>query len=306
MRAKAQLGCGLLVLACACGDGGALDGERGRHGNSSVGGQVVSTVDGAPITLAEVRALIGAGEIDPRTALRRLQDERVLAHEAARRELGVEWSVADVERRAAVQALLAHAARAAVVPQEPLEAAYAAQGERFDKPEQRASVHLLASIKADADPAADAAARAAVERLIPMLAGAEDLAGFVQTYASVKVDGVSIICERLPALPLKGRLVQPYADALFSVSAPGMVPGGAVRTSFGWHVIRVTEIQPALHTPREEALAALREELLLEVRKQAVTELLAQLSRKYPVQLSENATKSMASLSFNGAAPASD
>ena len=289
---------------CACGDGhGLMAGHERVHGSSNVGGQVVSTVDGDAITVADVRALIGDGALAPHDALRRLQDERVLAHEAARRGIAEDWEVAAVARKASVQALLADAANNAVVTDGQLEAAYTTQIARFETAEQRGSVHLLAKVKAGADAATDAAARAAVERLIPLLASAEDLDGFVQTYASVAVAGVPIICEKLPLLPLKGRLVEAYANAMFALKAPGMVPG-VVRTSYGWHVIRVTEIVPASRKTKEEAFAVLRKELTAEARKHAVDELLAKLARAYPVQLSEDAAKSMAKLSLDGTAPA--
>jgi parvulin-like peptidyl-prolyl isomerase len=304
MRATPQQLCCLavglaLASASACnGAGPGSDGQRRDvRSGSSVGGQVVSTVDGAPITLADVRALVGDGEIEARTALRRLQAERLLAREAARRGMQMEWAVAEVERKAAVQALLQRVADEAVVTDEEVQAAYASQRERFEKPELRAAVHLLAKVGPKADAATSAAARAAVERLRPMLAGAEDLDGFVRTYKRVAVEGVDIICERLPSLPREGRLVKPFADAMFSIPQPGMVPA-PVSTSFGWHVIRVVEIVPAAKTALPDALAVLREELLLERRKKRVSELLATLAKTYPVQLSGDAVQSLAALAL--------
>jgi peptidyl-prolyl cis-trans isomerase C len=302
MRATPQRVCGWaigLAFACACngaGSGGSGQ-ERGARGGSSVGGQVVSTVDGAPITVADVRALVGAGEIEASVALRRLQQERLLAKEAARRGMEREWAVAEVGRKAAVQALLAQVANEAVVADAEVQAAYTQQRARFAKPEQRAAVHLLAKVAPDADAATSAAARTAVERLRPVLASAEDLDGFVHAYRRVTVDGVEIICERLPLLPREGKLMQSFADAMFSIAAPGMVPA-AVKTSYGWHVIRLLEIVPAETTPLAVAHAQLREELLLERRKQRVRELLGQLAKAYPVQLSGDAIQSLAALSL--------
>jgi hypothetical protein len=287
------------ALACACDGAGPGSGRKARdaRGGSSVGGQVVSTVDGAPITVGDVRALTSSGEIAPRAALRRLQEERLLAKEAARRGMAQEWAVSEVGRKAAVQALLATVAEEAVVADAELQAAYTAQRERFEKPELRAAIHLLGRAKADAGPAVAAAARAAVERLTPVLANAVDIDGFAHAYRKVTVDGVEIICERLPPFQRVGKLEQTFADAMFSIPGTGMVPG-ATKTSYGWHVIRVLEVVPAETTPMPVALATLREELLTERRKQRVTELLARLAKAYPVQLSGDATQSLATLSF--------
>src|SRR5689334_17731926 len=182
----------LVVLGslAAC-NGGAQQGgghARDAHGTSSVGGQVVSTVNGMPVTLGEVRDLVEHGGLDARTALRRLQDERLLAVEARRRGHEQAWSVFEVGRKASAQALLQRTAEQVAVSDVAIDAAYAAQRLRFEKPERRVCVHMLAQLSPKATPAQDAAARAAVERLEPMLASATDLDGFVRAYHKVGVD----------------------------------------------------------------------------------------------------------------------
>ena len=71
---------------------------------------------------------------------------------------------------------------------------------------------------------------------------------------------------------------------MFSLSAPGVVPE-PVRTSFGWHAIRVTEILPAEETPYEKAAPILRKELSVVRQTAAMQELLKDLSRAHPVQV---------------------
>lgn len=300
-RADRKLACAIglgLTLACACGGVGSGAGDRARnpHGNSNVGGQVVSTVNGEPITLAEVDELVAAG-LTPREALERLQAERLLAAEARRRGVGDEWAVSEVARKAAVQALLSETAGAVTVSNEELEAALAKQRARFEQPERRACVHVLATVPKGATADVAAKARAVAEKLAPELEHAEDLDAFVQTYRKTMVDGVRVIVERLPAMPLHGRLVQPFADALFSVGQPSMVPG-VVQTSFGWHAIRVTEIEPPVVTPKEEAFATLRKELLVQHQTARVQEFLRQLADAHPVKLSDNAAQALGSLTF--------
>jgi parvulin-like peptidyl-prolyl isomerase len=89
--------------------------------------------------------------------------------------------------------------------------------------------------------------------------------------------------------------VKPYLAALFSLSAPGVVLE-PVRTIFGWHAIRVTEIVPAESVPYEKAAEQLRGELLLARRQARVETLIAELRKVYPVQVSDHAAQAMASL----------
>lgn len=300
-RANGRLACVLGIagaVALGCGGGGRGLGSRGRdrHGTSAVGGQVVSTVDGNPITLAEVDALVAAG-LSPREALKRLQSERLLAAEALRRGVAEEWAVSEVGRKAAVQALLSETANAVEVTNEELEAAFARQSGRFELPERRAAVHLLATVPAKAGPDIDTKARAIAERLAPELEHADDLDAFVRTNRKAVIDGVRVIVERLPPLPLHGRLDQAFADAMFASAEPGMVPQ-VVRSSYGWHAIRVTEIDPPVVTPKEDAFAVLRKELVLDHQKARVQEVLRQLAEAYPVKLSNNVAQTLNSLAL--------
>jgi parvulin-like peptidyl-prolyl isomerase len=296
-RLACAIGCGL-ALACACGRAGSGAGDRGgnSHGTSNVGGQVVSTVNGEPIALAEVDELVAAG-LTPQEALERLQAERLLVAEARRRGVGDEWAVSEVERKAAVQALLSETASAVTVSDDELEAAFAKEHARFEQPERRACVHVLATVPKGASAEVADKARAVAEKLAPELEHAEDLDAFVHTYRKTVIDGVRVVVERLPAMPLHGRLVQSFADALFSLAQPGMVPG-VVQTSFGWHAIRVTEIDPAIATSKEEAFVTLRKELLVQHQTARVQEFLRQLAAAHPVKLSDKAAQALGSLTF--------
>jgi hypothetical protein len=72
-----------------------------------VGGRVVSTVDGQPITVEDVERVARSAELSPAEALRRLQRYHLLAGEAERRGFGANAAVRRASRKAAVQALLA-------------------------------------------------------------------------------------------------------------------------------------------------------------------------------------------------------
>jgi hypothetical protein len=97
----------IVVAAGGCGDRGTEGPSAPMEGESRVGGRVVSTVDGEPITVDDVERVAGATGLPPEAALRRLQRFRLLAREAERRGLRERPAVRAAGRRAAVQALLA-------------------------------------------------------------------------------------------------------------------------------------------------------------------------------------------------------
>jgi hypothetical protein len=284
----------VVLLGCGTGEHGAGSRAEGVRGTATVGGQIVSTVDGQPIAIDEVRELVRAG-LSPRVALRRLQAERLLAAEAARRGAGHGAPVKQVARQALVQALLEAEASSVVVNEAEIRPAYEKALARFERPERRASVHVLAKLPNNASPEADAAAKAFALRALPSLAQSQDLDRFIAQQRELKAEQFSVIAERLPAVDTHAALVEPYLTALFSLTQPGVVPQ-PIRTSYGWHAIRVTEILPKQSTPYDKAAEVLRAEILLARREQRVHQLIDRLRGQYGVQIPKNAGETLAHL----------
>ena len=94
---------GVLAGAAACGNGGSGGAVSGKHsqGHAEVGGQVISTVHGFPITVADVQGLVDASDLTPPEALRRLQEERLLIAAAEERGFAGDSAVSWVLRQAA-------------------------------------------------------------------------------------------------------------------------------------------------------------------------------------------------------------
>lgn len=290
----------VLVLIHGC-DGGRLgaSAKAGRHGTATVGGGVISTVDGHPIAVSEVQELVAAG-LSPRVALARLQAERLLMADAERRGFGRLASVALVAEQARVQALLEAEADAVVASEQELRAAYAANLSRFEKPERRGSVHILAALPKNATPAADAAAKAFAERALRELAQTTDLEALLAGQHKQSTAEFQVIAERIPPTDREGKviaLVRPYLDALFSVAGLGVV-AAPVRSEFGWHAVRVTEIVPHESTPFEQAAETLRAEMLLVRRKERVQKLVEQLRKTYRVEIPTGVGLALAKLSL--------
>jgi peptidyl-prolyl cis-trans isomerase C len=256
----------------------------------------VSTVDGYAITVAEVQALATAGGMSPREALSRLQAERLLMIEAERRGFAKNAAVDEVAQKARVQALLDAEAAAVPLSDAEIRAAYEKSKSRFEKAERRASVHVLAGLpRVNPSPEAEAAAKAFIQDVIGQMRTTSDLDAFCQQQAKRSTAQFSVACEKIPAVDRASPFVKPYLDALFSTPAPGMVPE-PVRTVFGWHAIRVTEILPAESVPYEKAAEQLRGELLTERRKARVDALIAELRKAYAVQIADNAAATLAGL----------
>ncbi|MFI5306520.1 MAG: peptidyl-prolyl cis-trans isomerase [Polyangiales bacterium] len=292
-RGARLLCCVALVLGCDSHDEAGGRGQKAR-GSAVVGGQVVSTVDGHPITVAEVEELVHAG-LPPREALVRLQAERVLMTEAGRRGFGADPAVEQVARQALVQTLIAAEADAVRITAQDIKEAYDKNKARFERKERRASVHVLASLPKKPSAEADAAAKTFARQMISELASAVDPVAFVRAIGKRKEAQFDVIAEKLPPTAPDGSLVQPFLTALFSVPQPGVVPE-PVRTSFGWHAIRVIEIVPAEITPYEQASSVLQGELSLARKQERITALVDRLRKEHGVDISASATETLAKL----------
>lgn len=94
-----------LVVMAACGGERGADGSQA--GQSRARGARVAKVNGAEIGVDQVRELAERAAVTPRVALERLEDEQLLASEAARRGYGRPDLTEQAVKRALVQALLA-------------------------------------------------------------------------------------------------------------------------------------------------------------------------------------------------------
>jgi hypothetical protein len=298
MRTRTRTWCmaGVLASAAACGNGGsgAVSGKHSQ-GHAEVGGQVISTVHGFPITVADVQALVDASDLTPRDALRRLQQERLLMAAAEERGFGRDSEVGWVQRQAAVQTLLDNVANTVTVSDGELRAAYDGSGQRFGYPELRVSVHVLARLPKKASPQAEAAAKAFAAQMIEGLGQASDPTAFAAGLNGQKRPEFEVVGETLPPVPNGGMLEAPFMSALYAAKEPGIV-AAPVRTSYGWHAVRVVQIIPENRTPLEEAAKQLRPELLVARRTKVVDELIERIRKQHGAQRPENVTELLGKL----------
>jgi peptidyl-prolyl cis-trans isomerase D len=146
-----------------------------------------------------------------------------------------------------------------------IEAFYKENPARFER-KQRAHVrHLLASLPANADAAADAAARKRVEAAAERIAKGEDfakVAAEVSDDANTRAKGGDLGF-------VSPELLDPaFADAAFKLAA-GKV-SAPVRTASGWHLVQAIEVEPAQTTALADARGEIARELLTKEKGRAL------------------------------------
>ncbi|MBX7195925.1 MAG: peptidylprolyl isomerase [Sandaracinaceae bacterium] len=257
---------------------------------AQVGGDVVATVDGVPITLHEVETLARTAHLTPALALERLEDELVLGGLAERTELARDPEVESAARRAAVRELLVRVVEPTITPEtvssEDLDARRAQISGGLSMPETRRAVHVLVTLEADADEARLDAAFRLARSLRDELAGAPDLVAAMDAMAGRR-GAFEIVVEHLDPMA-RADLEAPFGDALFAATEPGLLPE-VVRTSYGVHVIDLVAVVPAWEVPREEWEPVLRRQIAAEGRAAALEELAATLASRTRVEIDPRA-----------------
>ena len=139
---------------------------------------------------------------------------------------------------------------------------------RLRSAEVRKASHILLTVDADADEAtrADALARAQ-----SIMGEAEAGADFAELANQHSEDPGSASSGGDLGVINRGQMVQPFEDAVFDM-APDEVRG-PVETQFGYHIIKLTELQPE----QQQSLDDAREEVVEEARRAAAEALFSDL-----------------------------
>lgn len=147
---------------------------------------------------------------------------------------------------------------------------YEAQQARFITKEERRASHILVAVKPDASDAdrkaaeAKAAAIAAQVRAKP--------AAFAEIAKKDSQDPGSAVQGGDLGFFARGAMVKPFEDAAFGAKKDDVV--GPIRSDFGYHVIRVTDVRPA----KGRSLAEATPEIEGELRKGAASRRFAEVA----------------------------
>ncbi len=157
-----------------------------------------------------------------------------------------------------------------VVPQADIERAYNSSIEQYSTPEQIRASHILLKTEGKDD----AAVKAQAEDILKQAKAGADFAGLAKKYSedetSAKNGGDLDFFGR-------GRMVPEFDQVAFTL-APGQL-SDPVKTSFGYHIIKVVDKKPGITRPLAEVQAAITGQLSAE-RAQAQTSDLAQTLAK--------------------------
>jgi hypothetical protein len=148
---------------------------------------------------------------------------------------------------------------------EAIKEAYEAEKGRFDQPKKVRARHILAKFK-KGDAEAEKKAKATIEMAQKRAAAGED---FAELAKELSADGSA---EKGGDLGLfgPGRMVKPFEKAAFALAVGGV--SEIVTSPFGYHLIKVEEIQEASTKSLEDASAELAKELLTKERVNGLAE----------------------------------
>jgi peptidyl-prolyl cis-trans isomerase D len=135
--------------------------------------------------------------------------------------------------------------------------AYNKNKARFSTPEKRSASHILITVAKDAKPADDAAAKAKAQAILAEVQkNPNDFARIAK--AQSQDPGSSELGGDLGVVE-KGLFDKPVEDAIFQLKEGET--SNLVRSSFGYHIVKVTKVAPASQKSLEEAKPEIAAEL---------------------------------------------
>jgi len=281
--------------------------SRVKRQTTEARGPVVAVVDGDPISVSEVQELVDATGLTPREALARLEDERLLALYAEQRGYGQDAASQRELKRARARALLAGAVEQGRAPADvsaaEVEKRFESIRQRDKRPPTRSVTHVLFKTEqGKSGESAKAAAEAFLREVRARTTLAEQSAMLDAMSAQGEQGSVPFVRESFDAAQ-DGKLEKPFADAVFELPGPGLLPRLA-QTSYGYHVIVVRELKEPMVPQLATYETGIREQLALEQRKAALDALIEGLKLKDAVVPDEAFIKrALADDKLLGAAP---
>jgi peptidyl-prolyl cis-trans isomerase D len=157
-----------------------------------------------------------------------------------------------------------------------LQAAYDKNKDRYNEPEKRHGRHILIPLGKD-----DAAARKQAEDVLAQAKAGKDFAALAKQYSqdpgSADKGGDLGWADR-------NQFVGPFADALFGMSVGEL--RGPVKTQFGYHIIRLDEIQAG----KTKSLESVRPEIEAELKRNAAADKFGEIQEQIQSRLGQGAS----------------
>jgi peptidyl-prolyl cis-trans isomerase D len=141
-----------------------------------------------------------------------------------------------------------------------IEKTYEKNANKYATPERRRASHILIQVSANASEAEQQAARAKIEALLQQVK--KDPASFARLAKAHSQDPGSASQGGDLGFFTRGAMVKPFEDAVFALKENQI--SDVVRSDFGFHIIRLTAIEPGKVQTLAEARAAIEAELKLQ------------------------------------------
>lgn len=148
----------------------------------------------------------------------------------------------------------------------------------FKRPETVRASHILIKVSPDASAAVKAKAREKLEKIREQLKKGADFATLAKKYSQ----GPSAANGGDLGYFSRGQMVGPFAKAAFSLKK-GQI-SQIVKTSFGYHLIKVTDIRPAKVVPLAQVKDKIKEYMTQEQTNDLLNQFSANLAKKAKIQ----------------------
>lgn len=255
---------------------------------------VVARVGSQAIGASDVAARMAVEGLDAKTALERLIDEELLAQEAGRRGITLDAAAHRTTERIMVRAMLRDFEEDLTperVPMEEVQADFDEYEEKFQVPERRDSWHILVKDSTTAGQEMAASILAEVRR-------SDDPKTVYAKYQDGDQEGAAlgVTAEDLPAITPKAGIEKPYKDALFGAKSIGVLKQ-PVQTSYGWHVIVLTDIVPGGRRGLSDVEDEIRQRLSQKKRFEKLVETVRAAEAKGLIQYDDESVKRLLSTS---------
>jgi peptidyl-prolyl cis-trans isomerase D len=159
------------------------------------------------------------------------------------------------------------------VSDDDLKAAYEKNKDRYNEPEKRHGRHILIPVGKD-----DAAAKKLADDVYAQAKSGKDFAALAKQYSqdpgSADKGGDLDWADR-------NQFVGPFADALFGMNVGEI--RGPVKTQFGYHIIRLDEVQPG----KTKSLDSVRPELEAELKRNAAADKFGEIQEQIQQRLEQ-------------------
>ena len=138
---------------------------------------------------------------------------------------------------------------------------YDTNGAQFTTPEQRHARHILFKVGENSSEADDATQRKKAEDVLKLVRAGKDFAQLADQYTEGPARKTGGDLGFFP----KGKMIEPFDDTVFTMNI-GQI-SDIIRTSFGYHIVKLEEIKPEVVKPLVEEHDRIVQQLQLEQAK---------------------------------------